>query len=87
VYIARPWRPALAKQVLVITVTDLELRAGARTGCGATLGWPPATGSVLVARNGAGKTTTMRVLAVVGALRRRGERDQRRRYLRRTARG
>jgi ATPase subunit of ABC transporter with duplicated ATPase domains len=48
----------------VITVTDLELRAGARTlVAGATLRVAPGDRIGLVGRNGAGKTTTMRVLA------------------------
>ena len=48
----------------MITVTDLELRAGARTlVSGATLRVAPGDRIGLVGRNGAGKTTTMRVLA------------------------
>ena len=48
----------------MITVTDLELRAGARTlVSGATLRVAPGDRVGLVGRNGAGKTTTMRVLA------------------------
>ncbi|HTF52174.1 MAG TPA: ATP-binding cassette domain-containing protein, partial [Pseudonocardia sp.] len=48
----------------MITVTDLELRAGARTlVAGATLRVAPGDRIGLVGRNGAGKTTTMRVLA------------------------
>jgi len=48
----------------VITATDLELRAGARTlVAGATLRVAPGDRIGLVGRNGAGKTTTMRVLA------------------------
>jgi ATPase subunit of ABC transporter with duplicated ATPase domains len=48
----------------VITATDLELRAGARTlVAGATLRVAPGDRIGLVGRNGAGKTTTMRVLS------------------------
>ncbi|HEY0576348.1 MAG TPA: ABC-F family ATP-binding cassette domain-containing protein [Pseudonocardia sp.] len=48
----------------MITATDLELRAGARTlVAGATLRVAPGDRIGLVGRNGAGKTTTMRVLS------------------------
>jgi len=48
----------------VITATDLELRAGARTlVAGANLRVAPGDRIGLVGRNGAGKTTSMRVLA------------------------
>nr|WP_028923044.1 ABC-F family ATP-binding cassette domain-containing protein [Pseudonocardia acaciae] len=51
----------------MITATDLELRAGARTlVAGATLRVAPGDRIGLVGRNGAGKTTTMRVLAGEG---------------------
>jgi len=50
----------------VITATDLEVRAGARTllfADGAALRVQPGDRIGLVGRNGAGKTTTMRILA------------------------
>jgi ATPase subunit of ABC transporter with duplicated ATPase domains len=50
----------------VITATDLEVRAGARTllaAAGATLRVQPGDRIGLVGRNGAGKTTTLRILA------------------------
>src|SRR5258708_32857869 len=48
----------------MITATDLELRAGARTlVAGANLRVAPGDRIGLVGRNGAGKTTSMRVLA------------------------
>jgi ATPase subunit of ABC transporter with duplicated ATPase domains len=53
----------------VITATDLEVRAGARTlllADGLTLRVQPGDRIGLVGRNGAGKTTTMRILAGVG---------------------
>jgi ATPase subunit of ABC transporter with duplicated ATPase domains len=53
----------------VITATDLEVRAGARTLLstdGATLRVQPGDRIGLVGRNGAGKTTTMRILAGEG---------------------
>jgi ATPase subunit of ABC transporter with duplicated ATPase domains len=52
---------------LVITATDLELRAGSRILLsGATLRVQPGDRIGLVGRNGAGKTTSMRVLAGEG---------------------
>jgi ATPase subunit of ABC transporter with duplicated ATPase domains len=53
----------------VITATDLEVRAGARTllfSDGAALRVQPGDRIGLVGRNGAGKTTTMRILAGEG---------------------
>jgi ATPase subunit of ABC transporter with duplicated ATPase domains len=53
----------------VITATDLEVRAGARTLLsteGTTLRVQPGDRIGLVGRNGAGKTTTMRILAGEG---------------------
>ncbi len=53
----------------MITATDLEVRAGARTLLstdGATLRVQPGDRIGLVGRNGAGKTTTMRILAGEG---------------------
>ena len=53
----------------VITATDLEVRAGARTLLstdGAALRVQPGDRIGLVGRNGAGKTTTMRILAGEG---------------------
>jgi ATPase subunit of ABC transporter with duplicated ATPase domains len=53
----------------VITATDLEVRAGARTlllAEGAALRVQPGDRIGLVGRNGAGKTTTMRILAGEG---------------------
>ena len=53
----------------VITATDLEVRAGARTllsADGAALRVQPGDRIGLVGRNGAGKTTTMRILAGEG---------------------
>ncbi|MET0452685.1 MAG: ATP-binding cassette domain-containing protein, partial [Mycobacterium sp.] len=50
----------------MITATDLEVRAGARTLLaieGAALRIQPGDRIGLVGRNGAGKTTTMRILA------------------------
>jgi ATPase subunit of ABC transporter with duplicated ATPase domains len=65
----------------VITATDLEVRAGARTllsAPGPALRVQPGDRIGLVGRNGAGKTTTMRILAGVadpyaGAITRNGE--------------
>jgi len=65
----------------VITATDLEVRAGARTLLsvdGAALRIQPGDRIGLVGRNGAGKTTTMRILAgeaepYAGAVTRTGE--------------
>jgi len=70
----------------VITATDLEVRAGARTLLGASRGEAPGTvlriqpgdRIGLVGRNGAGKTTTLRILAgegepYAGAVTRTGE--------------
>jgi ATPase subunit of ABC transporter with duplicated ATPase domains len=65
----------------VITATDLEVRAGARTLLstdGQALRIQPGDRIGLVGRNGAGKTTTMRILAgeaepYAGAVTRRGE--------------
>jgi ATPase subunit of ABC transporter with duplicated ATPase domains len=54
----------LGSPIIVITATDLELRAGSRTLLsGATLRVQPGDRIGLVGRNGAGKTTTLRVLA------------------------
>ncbi|MCG5433559.1 ATP-binding cassette domain-containing protein [Mycobacterium sp. MYCO198283] len=53
----------------MITATDLEVRAGARTllsAEGSALRVQPGDRIGLVGRNGAGKTTTMRILAGVG---------------------
>jgi ATPase subunit of ABC transporter with duplicated ATPase domains len=53
----------------VITATDLEVRAGARTlllADGLTLRVQSGDRIGLVGRNGAGKTTTMRILAGEG---------------------
>jgi ATPase subunit of ABC transporter with duplicated ATPase domains len=53
----------------VITATDLEVRAGARTllsAAGAALRVQPGDRIGLVGRNGAGKTTTLRILAGEG---------------------
>jgi ATPase subunit of ABC transporter with duplicated ATPase domains len=55
--------------VTVITATDLEVRAGARTllyADGASLRIQPGDRIGLVGRNGAGKTTTLRILAGEG---------------------
>jgi ATPase subunit of ABC transporter with duplicated ATPase domains len=67
--------------VTVITATDLEVRAGARTllsvnGCGLRV--QPGDRIGLVGRNGAGKTTTLRILAgenqpYAGSVNRSGE--------------
>jgi ATPase subunit of ABC transporter with duplicated ATPase domains len=65
----------------VITATDLEVRAGARTLLavdGAALRIQPGDRIGLVGRNGAGKTTTMRILAgeaepYAGSIERTGE--------------
>ncbi|MCW2559922.1 MAG: transporter related protein [Mycobacterium sp.] len=65
----------------MITATDLEVRAGARTLLsidGAALRIQPGDRIGLVGRNGAGKTTTMRILAgegepYAGAIERTGE--------------
>ncbi|MEO3760504.1 ABC-F family ATP-binding cassette domain-containing protein [Mycobacterium sp. B14F4] len=65
----------------MITATDLEVRAGARTLLstdGAALRVQPGDRIGLVGRNGAGKTTTMRILAgegepYAGAIMRKGE--------------
>jgi ATPase subunit of ABC transporter with duplicated ATPase domains len=67
--------------VTVITATDLEVRAGARTllyADGPALRIQPGDRIGLVGRNGAGKTTTMRILAgegepYAGAVTRTGE--------------
>ena len=53
----------------MITATDLEVRAGARTlllAEGPALRVQPGDRVGLVGRNGAGKTTTMRILAGEG---------------------
>ena len=58
-----------SKESSVITATDLEVRAGARTLLsieGAALRIQPGDRIGLVGRNGAGKTTTMRILAGEG---------------------
>src|ERR1700756_2189622 len=58
-----------ARRVTVITATDLEVRAGARTLLstdGAALRIQPGDRIGLVGRNGAGKTTTLRILAGEG---------------------
>src|SRR6202045_1892586 len=55
-----------ARRVTVITATDLEVRAGARTllfADGPALRIQPGDRIGLVGRNGAGKTTTLRILA------------------------
>ncbi|MCW2690074.1 MAG: transporter, partial [Mycobacterium sp.] len=65
----------------MITATDLEVRAGARTlllAPGPALRVQPGDRIGLVGRNGAGKTTTMRILAgsgepYAGSLQRNGE--------------
>src|SRR5271170_2354375 len=70
-----------ARRVTVITATDLEVRAGARTllyADGPALRIQPGDRIGLVGRNGAGKTTTMRILAgesepYAGAVARNGE--------------
>ena len=61
--------PSFVRSVSVITATDLEVRAGARTLLsieGAALRVQPGDRIGLVGRNGAGKTTTMRILAGEG---------------------
>src|ERR1700757_46200 len=58
-----------ARRVTVITATDLEVRAGARTllsADGTALRIQPGDRIGLVGRNGAGKTTTLRILAGEG---------------------
>jgi ATPase subunit of ABC transporter with duplicated ATPase domains len=64
------WSPSLPPihgDLLVITVTDLELRAGSRILLSdATLRVQPGDRIGLVGRNGAGKTTSLRVLAGEG---------------------
>src|SRR6201999_3429878 len=70
-----------ARRVTVITATDLEVRAGARTLLspdGPALRIQPGDRIGLVGRNGAGKTTTLRILAggtepYAGAVTRAGE--------------
>jgi ATPase subunit of ABC transporter with duplicated ATPase domains len=60
---------ASSRSVTVITATDLEVRAGARTllsAEGPALRVQPGDRIGLVGRNGAGKTTTMRILAGEG---------------------
>ena len=62
-------RQVTTGRVSVITATDLEVRAGARTLLstdGAALRVQPGDRIGLVGRNGAGKTTTMRILAGEG---------------------
>jgi ATPase subunit of ABC transporter with duplicated ATPase domains len=62
-------RYAISRSVTVITATDLEVRAGARTllsAEGPALRIQPGDRIGLVGRNGAGKTTTMRILAGEG---------------------
>src|SRR6201995_5900905 len=57
------------RRVTVITATDLEVRAGARTllyADGTSLRIQPGDRIGLVGRNGAGKTTTLRILAGEG---------------------
>src|ERR1700739_4512794 len=69
------------RRVTVITATDLEVRAGARTllsADGPALRIQPGDRIGLVGRNGAGKTTTLRILAgegqpYAGTLTRTGE--------------
>jgi ATPase subunit of ABC transporter with duplicated ATPase domains len=77
-----PGTPAgdhLWSYLIVITATDLELRAGSRILLsGATLRVQPGDRIGLVGRNGAGKTSTLRVLAgqgqpYAGQVRRAGE--------------
>jgi ATPase subunit of ABC transporter with duplicated ATPase domains len=60
---------ASSRSITVITATDLEVRAGARTllsAEGPALRIQPGDRIGLVGRNGAGKTTTMRILAGEG---------------------
>jgi ATPase subunit of ABC transporter with duplicated ATPase domains len=62
-------RQASSRSITVITATDLEVRAGARTllsAEGPALRIQPGDRIGLVGRNGAGKTTTMRILAGEG---------------------
>ncbi len=61
--------PFFVRSISVITATDLEVRAGARTLLsveGSALRVQPGDRIGLVGRNGAGKTTTMRILAGEG---------------------
>ncbi|ABM13549.1 ABC transporter-related protein [Mycolicibacterium vanbaalenii PYR-1] len=65
----QPCHAYLTRSISVITATDLEVRAGARTLLsieGSALRVQPGDRIGLVGRNGAGKTTTMRILAGEG---------------------